>query len=97
MKHILVILFGAFLVSPALAGKDKTMDAWNYTASRVAGSISAEPVKKQISDMTAQMRKTYNRLDRYGFYGFASKMFDELAELSKNNGGKKVSKPGWLN
>ncbi len=47
--------------------------------------------------MTAQMRKTYNRLDRYGFYGFASKMFDELAELSKNNGGKKVSKPGWLN
>ena len=96
MKHVLILLFCCLIISPAHAGKDKTLDAWKYYEYRVAGSISSDAAKEKLSNMTSKMKKAHRNLDRLAYYEFAAEMFDKLIALSNDNGGKKVTKPGWL-
>ena len=98
LRFLLVVPLIALMVSvsPAYAGKDKTIDAWGSQMSTIKDSVKDKAALAKAAELNSKMNDGYNDMGRSDYYALASKMFKELTELSKKNGGGTVYTPAWI-
>ena len=96
LASIITIFAALMFTGPVLAGKNKTMDAWLSNSKFVKSKITDVAALKQIKEWHVQMEDGHFHMDRLSYYNLAAEIFDELIDLSKENGGPKVHKPDWL-
>ena len=96
MLSIITVFAALVFTAPVLAGKNKTMDAWSSDSKFVKSKITNVAALKQIDKWHGEMEDGHAVMDRLSYYNLAAEIFDELIELSKENGGPKVNKPDWL-
>ena len=96
MVSIITVFTALMFTAPVFAGKNKTMDAWLSNSKFVKSKITDVAALKQINKWHGEMEDGHSMMDRLSYYNLAAEIFDELIELSKENGGPTVHKPEWL-